>query len=47
MVFWIRRAMVPWYGGHPSFSTPLKITVPTLLFESSPRPVFCHVLLLV
>ena len=47
MVFWIRREMVQRFGGHPSFSTPLKITMPTLLFESSPCPVFDHALLLV
>ena len=47
MVFWIRREMVHRFGGHPSFSTPLKITMPTLLFESSPCPLFDHALLLV
>ena len=47
IVFWIRRAMVHRFGGHPSFSAPLKITMPTLLFEPSPCPVFGHALLLV
>ena len=47
MVFCIRRPMVHRFGGHPSFSTPLKITMPTFLFESSPCPVFDHALLLV
>ena len=35
------------FGDHPSFSAPLKITMPTLLFEPSPCPVFGHALLLV
>ena len=47
IVFWIRRAMVHRFGGHPSFSALLKITMPTLLFEPSPCPVFGHALLLV
>ena len=40
-------AMVPWFGGHPSFPTPPAITMPAMLFEPSPCPVFNHALLLV
>ena len=47
IMFWIRRAMVHRFAGHPSFSAPLKITMPTLLFEPSPCPVLGHALLLV
>ena len=40
MVFWIRLAMVPWFGGPHSFPAPIEITMSVLLFETSPYPLF-------
>ena len=39
--------MVPWFRGPPSFSTPIAITLLSMLFKSSPFYVFDHALLLV
>ena len=47
MLFWIRLAMVPWFGGPRSFPAPIEITMSALLFEPSPYSVFDHALLLV
>ena len=45
MVVWFCIAMVPWFGGHSSFPTPIAINISALLFVHSPCHVFNHSLL--